>query len=125
MQALSRAPKFTQERLASYDKLVCALPQSNLRRYFEDLLFLADVWLHFQDTPARLPIHTLHLTGAKVTHLSASAKDFLAGDIPTTQERAEMVVEFDRIEDQEVRNAAFHLLWLATELSLGREPLTN
>ena len=48
-----------------------------------------------------------------------------SSDLPSTEQLRECGERFDRLPRGELRDAAFHLLWFATELSLGREPITN
>lgn len=122
MRGGSFAPEFTDELLDRYQEL-CMYLEGQVREYFETLLTLAEKWWQMEVSDAT-PIG--EYKDAKgmiglVIPLTDTLKNRLDENIPWAEEIEIMSKVFEPLTG-ETRNAAFHLLWLAKELELDREP---
>jgi hypothetical protein len=80
---------------------------------------------HRKHPPVKGAAGTRHASGqGLVVPLTAAAQSAVASNLPTRDELAVYAQLFEPLAG-DVRDAAFHLLWYATELSLGREPMTT
>lgn len=123
MRGGSFAPHFSEELLDRYAEL-CIYLDGQAREYFENLLRLAEQWWDIEESDEAPIDEYKDAKGVigKVIPLSESLKDRMYENIPWQEELEVLGKVFDKFEG-ETRDAAFHLLWLATELCLDREPL--
>lgn len=142
----SFAPPLTSEKLERYGTLISGVKDPRIKDVMQRLHRCAVV---FQETgESKLP-GTPHPTGlTQVVPLEKTEIDRIWDDVPWDWECDAMSVllgslpeggprrvvddspkgyriEFDKPLEAELRNAAFHLLWYARELTKDREPLTN
>lgn len=128
------APPLTDEKLARYKVISDELPESGGLRYaFLECLKAVELWWELPESKGGRKDQTLDIkhrgrdVGVKVTTLTPDLTRQLDPAVPWDYELAAMGKLFDTIDpvaDKELRDAAFHVLWLATELERGREPLT-
>lgn len=119
----SFAPPLDKAKLSSYRKLA----EDAADPLRTDLLSLCDMVGKFQQIPASKQPGTPHPSG-RGTMVKLEKPERLAGVIPKHDDYLRMAADFEMIDpegDKDLRNAAFHLLWFARELSAGREPMTN
>lgn len=120
----SFAPPLAADTLAAYRALAASAPPQ-VRDAMNVLLVLAEEHRkHPESTAAGAP----HPSGrGRIVPLAVAVADALDPLVPWDEELEMFAAVFGRIdgaEDKSLRDAAFHLLWYAKELSLGREPLT-
>jgi hypothetical protein len=119
----SFAPPLTDETLARYRAVIDGLDErSPVRGAMADLLACAAAWwAQPESTGAGRP----HGSGrGTVVSLDPAVADALWDAVPWPHECDAMQALFDGLAPGEVRDAAFHLLWFAKELTQDREPIS-
>ena len=118
------APPVDCGRLAVYTDLAESISDDEIATSFWFCLRCVQRWW---EIPASQATSTsTHPCGlGKIVPLDCECRDLLGSVIPSAEQLRECGERFDRLPRGELRDAAFHLLWFATELSLGREPITN
>jgi hypothetical protein len=121
------APPLGPEDLSRYR----ALAEGAEPRIRDAMLALCDMMERFHSAPehARQAGGTPHPSGAGViVPLPEEVVEHLWEHVPWDYEVDAMSPLFDTIDpvaSKDLRNAAFHLLWYARELTLDRHPLTS
>ncbi len=121
------APDITTTKLATYRELAATAEPS----VKEVMARLCDMVEHFRKTPeSKLP-------GSPVQFMNAGNKIAIAvplepdeilriwDHVPYQDEIDVYGARFEKIPQSDLRDAAFHLLWFATELTKDREPMTR
>lgn len=130
------APPIDAELLSSYRKIAAGLPDSPVA---DGIRKLCDMVETFQQTPASPLQGTPHPVGRvrtpagiigvpMIVPLEESEVKRIWDAVPWEHEIDALGKVFDSIPnetDKPTRDAAFHLLWFARELSLDREPMTT
>lgn len=121
----SFAPPLSEELLASYEALA-AKADAPVRDAMSTLLACVKRWwdLPYSGPEGSAP----HASGVgTIIPLDAPIAAELEPHIPWGHEIAAIQGLFDAIpvEQRDLRNAAFHLLWHVKELDLDREPITS
>lgn len=121
------APPLTEEAMGRYAKLIDGVrPKTELRRVLDSLYACCDAW--WKAPEPRKAMRTPRGVKPAVVPLDEAAKAALRGKLPTKQDLqtcSEVLDKIDAATDKPLRDAAFHLLWHATELANGREPMTR
>lgn len=126
----SFAPPVDKDMLEAYR----AAAESAPAEVQEAIGKLADMVEHFQKTPRSKARGSPHPSGAPIliTPLEEAEVKRIWDHVPWETECDMYQRLFDALPvgakgsaEANLRNAAFHLLWFAKELSRGREPLTN
>lgn len=127
------APPLTNSKIEEYKRLAKDAPRS-IREEMEKLCYMVEV---FWETPESTKSSTPHGSGVGfVTPLEQSKVERMWDLVPWSDEvpgdhvnECEMLGRlFDGIDPtthKPLRDAAFHLLWYAVELSKDREPMTT
>jgi len=120
----SFAPPFTDDNLAAYKALAEGLePQSPIRDAMLKLWAMASAWW---EQPESTGDGRPHPSGRGViVELDAPIADALWEAIPWDHELKAFGALFETLPAGDLRNAAFHLLWLGWELFRDREPITT
>lgn len=130
----SFAPPLDAEKLASYRELANAADDPRVR---DAMLPLCEMMEVFQQTPHSQKPGTPHPVGEftdrdgkkrrapAVVPLEESEIQRIWDYVPWDYECDALGLLFESIPVGALRNAAFHLLWFARELTRDREPLTN
>lgn len=132
----SFAPPLTAEKLAAYRELVPA--DGPVRDAMHGLIVMAET---FAQTPASGRPGRPHPVGELVTK---DGRKYVPQVVPLEDAEVKRIWDvvpwpheldglsnkegtglFDGLTDKPLRDAAFHMLWLARELALDREPLTT
>lgn len=118
----SFAPPLTPELLDKYETMLPGL-EPRIADIFSELLTCAR---KFQETgESKLP-GTPHRSGIGViVPLEEKEKKRIWDFVPWMDECDLYGQVLDRLPAGDVRNAAYHLLWYARELTLDREPITT
>jgi hypothetical protein len=131
------APELTDERLARYEVLANALPDSRgeVRDAMRECLAAAKLWWQLPESKGDRKDQSLDVRhqnkdrSVKLTSLTPDLVEQLWDAVPWPYELDAMQSLFDRTfqgrEEAELKDACFHLLWFARELCLDREPLTQ
>lgn len=122
----SMAPPLDAAKVAAYRKLADAAPEQ-VKGAMTALLDMADAYLGGPAAKAAGKSRgTPHPSGAgMVVPLEDDEVKRLWDVVPWDEELTMYAGVFDRIDpasEKDLRNAAFHLLWLGRELFLDREP---
>lgn len=128
------APPLTDEKLASYRALADSCPDAEVRDALGTLLACVAAWWELPES-ARTDVQrwAIRHRGKDVTFpvvpLEAEHVAALWDVTPWMRElntlsNSKDTGLFDRLDRGELRDAAFHLLWFAKELTLDREPVT-
>jgi hypothetical protein len=121
----SFAPPITDEKLAAYKALAASAPQ-RVRTAMEELIAAVDAWWAL---PESSKAGSKHPTGVgAIVPLEDDHVQKLWDVVPWDYELAPLSNSqgtgvFDDLTG-DLRNAAFHLLWFANELTKDREPIT-
>lgn len=128
------APPLTDELLAKYRVLAVGTADVEVRDAMLDLLACCEKWWNLpESTKAGRKIALKH-RGKSIevqeAVLTQELIDQLFDVTPWMRELATLSTPadtglFDRLPAGELRDAAFHLLWFAKELTLDREPMTQ
>lgn len=128
------APPLTDDLIARYAALADSLPDSrgDVRDAMRECLAAVRLWWELPEskgTPKDQSVEVKHRgkdTLVKIVSLAPDLVKQLWDAVPWPYELDAMQSLFDRIDPAErgLRDAAFHLLWFARELSNDREPLT-
>jgi hypothetical protein len=132
------APGMSDEKMDAYQKMIRDLDPADveLRAALTQLLECVRVWWRLPDRPMahdvrRLRVwHRGRVVSVAVPELASGDRKKLAHALPLPFELTAIHRFLDETFadrsawDKELVDGAYHLLWLATELSLGREPLT-
>ncbi len=119
----SFAPPLTDELLDKYEDLA----DQKGGPIGEAMLSLAACCRKWWNLPDSEGLNqSAHPSGVgMIIPLDDHIKKVLDEHIPWEHELTAMQNLFDELPNNEVRNAAFHLLWHVKELNLDREPITN
>lgn len=127
------APPLTDELLAKY-KSLAATAEGEVKDAMLQCLACVEAWWDLPestrtDGPSLAIRHRGKDTSFRVTPLEAEHVKTLDAATPWMRELDTLSTPrddglFDGLPNGELRNAAFHLLWYAKELTLDREPLT-
>lgn len=121
------APDITPTKLTHYRELA----QTADRSVGEVMVSLCDMVEHFRKTPdSKLPGKPVQFmnAGNKVGIAIPLEPDEIARMWDHVPYRDEIVMygeRFENIPQGDLRDAAFHLLWFANELTKDREPMTR
>lgn len=123
----SFAPPLPASKLAAYEALATALPLGPAR---DGMLSLVAMKKKFDETGPSGRAPTIHPATRTpiVTPLEEAEVRRIWDHVPWPAECDMLGKVFDALDpvtQRDVRNAAFHLLWFARELTLDREPITN
>jgi hypothetical protein len=120
----SFAPPLDAEKLATYN----ALAHDASEQIGEAMHKLIDMVTLFQQTPASSAEAKPHPVGVGVIQKLEEAEIKRIWDVVPWREECDMYAKlFDGIDattNKPLRDAAFHLLWFAYELTSDREPCT-
>jgi hypothetical protein len=120
----SFAPPLDAAKLAEYVTLAQAAPE----QIGEAMLKLCDMVALFQETPASSAEEKPHPVGVgHIQHLEEAEIKRIWDAVPWKEECEMYAALFEKIDPQQdkpLRDAAFHLLWFAYELTADREPCT-
>lgn len=119
----SFAPPLTDETLDRYRAMIDGLDAKSPVRYaMGELLKCAEAWWEQPESTGK---GTPHGSGRGfIVGLSPEVADAIEDAVPWSHECDAMQALFDNLAAGEVRDAAFHLLWFAKELTQDREPIT-
>lgn len=121
----SFAPPITAEKLASYEALASRCEDRQVKDYVGQLLHMYSV---FSQTGQSTEPKTSHPSGVGYKQpLTQQEIDRIWDVVPWKEDLDSIAKVFDRIDagkNKPLRDAAFHLLWFAYELTADREPLT-
>jgi hypothetical protein len=119
----SFAPPLDKTKLAEYEKLGATIEDRQTADYFKSLVAMLR---HFWKTPeSKLP-GSPHPSGVgTIVPLEQAEIERIWNAVPWSQECDVIGVVFDKLETGPIRNAAYHLLWYARELTADREPITK
>lgn len=122
------APAITDTMLATYAADIASLVPGQVKDVLTSLLTLLQTWKALpasQPNAAPQANPQTHPSGrGLIVSLDETCKAALYELIPWPSELKMYGELLDAITDLTTRNMAFHLLWYATELNLGREPIT-
>lgn len=129
------APEITKEKLAEYEKLIETQAKGQIA---EEMTKLAGMVKKFLETPASktkaqvVPMMAVkdgkEISSAKCVPLEDKEVERMWDEVPYDDECDRLGVLFDKISNasnKPLRDAAFHLLWYARELTRDREPMTQ
>lgn len=117
----SFAPPITPANLLAYRQFAAGT-SDEIREAMNEL---CDMVLIFNETPKSKLSSLPHPSGlGVVTPLEAAEITRIWDAVPWPSECDRMGVLFDSLTG-DVRNAAYHLLWYARELTMDREPITT
>ena len=119
----SFAPPIDDAKLSAYKQLIDALdPKTPAGGYARELVTMFET---FQQTPPSTLPGKKHPSGTgEIVPLEESEVARMWELVPWKEECDTMGKAFDALTG-DVRNACFHLLWYARELTLDREPITT
>lgn len=122
----SFAPPIDEAKLARYRALADGVGDPMIGGYMHDLCNMVE---RFRETPASSLSGKPHPSGrGTIVPLESDEVRRIDDVVPWSRECDVMGEAFDRlnpVRDKETRNAAFHLLWYARELTQDREPITT
>lgn len=122
----SFAPPIDEAKLDRYRLLAGTVVDPMVAGYMRDLCDMVAV---FRETPESKRRGTPHPSGrGTIVPLETDEIARIDWCVPWSRECDVMGEAFDRLDpvgDKETRDAAFHLLWFARELTLDREPITT
>ena len=122
----SFAPPFTDEMLQEYAVLIAACANRQVKDILTRLHGMA---IAFRKQPAAEGSGTPHASGRGiVVSLDDAVVQAIWDYVPYQNECVAYVPTLDSIDpitEKPLRDAAFHLLWLAQELTLDRSPMTK
>lgn len=116
----SFAPRITPDKVAEYRNIANGVSDAQARGYMLDLCDMMDSWHQTPDFGGGAP-NALRMP---VTQLPEEEVQRIWDVVPWKEECDLMGKCFDRLEGDQ-RNAAFHLLWYAVELTNDRQPCTK
>jgi hypothetical protein len=118
----SFAPPLDSDQIAAYEVLAEECSDRKCKGYMLDLLKMVKL---FRETPASTLPGPKHATGlVQITPLEEAEIERIWDVVPWFEECRLIGAAFDVLTGP-TRNAAYHLLWFAKELSKDREPLTK
>jgi hypothetical protein len=121
----SFAPPLTTGKVTAFRKLAERAPPA----VGEAMGKLCDMVDLFHEMPASTQPGTPHPVGmGNIVHLEEAEKARIEHLVPWAHENrmyADLFEGIDPKTDKPLRDAAFHLLWYAVELTNDREPLTS
>ena len=117
----SFAPPINDSELDRYEELADGA-ESEVKGYMLEFIKMLRV---FRETPESQEASQRSKVGALVTPLEPQEIDRIFDYVPWPSQIPGYAKVFEGLPSGELRNAAFHLLWFATELANDREPLTN
>ncbi len=118
------APPLTSGMLKRYWDLAETIGDDEISTSYWFVLRCVDRWDQIPESKStQTSTHECGL--GKIVPLDGECRELLGSVIPSCEQLAECAERFDRLPGGELRDASFHLLWFATELALGREPITN
>lgn len=118
----SFAPPVDDQKLSHYEALMAAVEDRQVREYGESLLKMLRTFRASPDSKAKSKPHPSGR--GTITPLEQAEIDRIWDFVPWPEECDAIDVVFERLPSGDVRNAAYHLLWFARELSIDREPCT-
>ena len=135
----SFAPPINSDRIAAYRELAKSSPDERIR---DAMLPLCSMVESFYQTPRSTAAGKPHPTGVGVVvpleeaeikriwdlvpyDYECDALGTLFSTLPDGCEEVDGEIVVTNSEQNARRNAAFHLLWFARELTRDREPITN
>lgn len=128
------APAFSDEKLAAYRTLIDGVePRTALRDALEKVWACAVAWWEIRESnlPARTVGTGTDLTrgpDVKLQKLDSEVIQSLWDAVPWMEEIEVYESHFEKLSpvgaEKPLRDAAFHLSWLAKELHNDREPIT-
>lgn len=130
------APPLTDALLAKYTQLAAAAEHVEVRDALHVLLACVKKWWELPESTEQPSLFELYHVDRKQkirvpeTPLSAELVEHLFDVTPWMRELDTLSTPadtgvFDHLPPGELRDAAFHLLWHAKELTLDREPMTR
>lgn len=125
-----RPKSITDESLARYRQLIDEMPRSAVRDTLDEFHRAVAKWWELPESTKAEPRLWNTSGGRKLTEqpMDQEIIDELFELVPWPEEmpaKAELINQhFANQPETELKRAAYHLLWYATELSLDREPCT-
>ena len=117
----SFAPPIDEAKLAAYESLI----PSDDRQVADYMASLIAMVRKFQETPESTIPGSPHPVVGIIVPLEESEVQRIWDVVPYREECDAIGLVFERLPTGDVRNAAFHLLWYAYELTADREPITK
>lgn len=117
----SFAPPIDDAKLAAYEALV----PSDDRQVADSMTKLITMLRKFRETPESQLAGRPHPVIGTIVPLEDAEVQRIWDVVPYREECDAIGLVFERLSVCEVRNAAFHLLWFAYELTADREPITK
>lgn len=118
----SFAPRIDEEKLEQYRQLAGNVQDQRCSDYMLKLVEMLDL---FYETPDSTLPGTKHPIAGMVVPLEDAETTRIWDKVPYSDECDLIGKAFDILPPGEQRNAAYHLLWYARELTLDREPMTQ
>lgn len=118
----SFAPKIDEAKLEQYRQLAGSVEDQRCSDYMFQLVEMLEV---FFETPDSILPGTKHPILGTVIPLEDAEVKRIWDKVPWSDECDLIGKVFDNLPPGEQRNAAYHLLWYARELTLDREPMTQ
>jgi len=127
------APPLTDEKLAEYQMLIDGLEPSPVKDVMDECMAAVKLWWELPESARKdgkqwKLLHRGKETSYDETPLEKEHVKALWAAVPWMYELTAMEAILDALPNdtkgKPLRDAAFHLLWFAKELTLDREPLT-
>lgn len=121
----SFAPPLSDSALEAYKGLIQAQDESPVKDAMNSVLACCEAWWAEPESTGGGQRHPSG-TGM-VVHLDDDVAKRLWNSIPWKEELqmyGSLFEKIDPVSQKDLRNAAFHLLWHASELEMDREPIT-
>jgi hypothetical protein len=116
------APALAPEKVSDYRQLAATVQDKQVAQYMSDLCDMLEL---FYQTPESTEASSKHAIAGMVTPLADNEVQRIWDKVPWPEECDLIGKAFDRLPAGDVRNAAYHLLWYARELTQDREPMTK
>jgi len=117
----SFAPPIDDARLSAYEALI----PSDDRQVADYMTSLLAMVSKFRETPESKAAGSPHPVVGTIIPLEDAEIQRIWDVVPYKEECDAIGAVFERLPTGDVRNAAFHLLWYAYELTNDREPITS
>jgi len=118
----SFAPPLDDAKLSAYEELGKSIVDPQAAEYFSRLVAMLRAF--WETGESKLP-GTKHPSGMGIMVPLEEAEIKRIWDHVPWAEECDLIGRcFDKFESGPLRNAAYHLLWYARELTLDREPIT-
>ena len=109
------------DNVASFEALIPGATDRQVADYMTNLIAMVR---KFRETPESREPGTPHPVIGTIVPLEAEEVQRIWDVVPYREECDAIGLVFEKLPTGDLRNAAFHLLWYAYELSADREPIT-